>query len=105
MYAVVEIGGSQYKVEKGDVIKVDKLDSDIGSTIELDKVLLVKQDENTISIGKPVVKGAEIKAKILEHGKDNKVLVFKKKRRTGYQKLRGHRQQFSKIKIEDINIK
>ena len=105
MYAVVEIAGYQYKIEKGDEIKVEKLDSDIGSKLSFDRVLLVKEDDKNISIGKPVVKGAAVKATILEHGKNKKVLVFKKKRRKDYKKLRGHRQEYSKIKIEDIKIK
>jgi len=105
MYAVVEIAGNQYKIEKGDEIKVEKLDSEIGKNITFDRVLLVKEDENNISVGKPLVKGATIKAKILDHSKDNTVLIFKKKKRKGYQKMQGHRQQFSKIKIEDIILK
>ncbi|SMO94941.1 50S ribosomal protein L21 [Gracilimonas mengyeensis] len=101
MYAIVEIGGHQYKVAENDVLFVDKQNSG-DDTLTFDKVLLVKDDNGNVNIGKPVVEGAEITAKLLDTVKADKVLVFKKKRRKGYQKLNGHRQVMSQIQIETI---
>ncbi len=101
MYAIVEIAGQQFKVAKGDKIYVHRLKEEEGSDIKLDKVLLVENDAD-IKVGQPMIKDAVISAKVLEHLKDDKVLVFKKKRRKGYKKLNGHRQQLSRIEIQDI---
>lgn len=101
MYAIVEIAGQQYKVEKGQQIYVHRLEQEEGSDVEFNDILLIEND-GKVSVGKPNVEGAMISAKVLEHVKGDKVLVFKKKRRKGYQKLNGHRQQFSKLEIGDI---
>ena len=101
MYAIVEIAGQQFKVEKDNKIFVHRLEGEEGSTVEFDKVLLLDND-GKVKVGKPTVKAAKISAKILAHQKGDKVLVFKKKRRKGYKKLNGHRQQFTQIQIEDI---
>lgn len=101
MYAIVEIGGHQYKVAENDVLFVDKQNAD-NETLTFDRVLLIKDDNGNVNIGTPVVEGAEISAKILDTVKADKVLVFKKKRRKGYQKLNGHRQVMSQIQIENI---
>lgn len=101
MYAIVEIAGQQFKVEKDQEIFVHRLDGDAGSTVEFDNVLLYDND-GKISVGTPTVDGMMVKAKIVEHLKGDKVLVFHKKRRKGYQKQNGHRQYLSKIVIEDI---
>lgn len=102
MYAIVEIGGHQYKVAEQDVLFVDKQTGTDGK-LTFDKVLLVK-DDSGVKVGTPVVKGAEISATILDTVKADKVLIFKKKRRKGYQKLNGHRQVMSQIQIEGITI-
>ncbi|WP_421774000.1 50S ribosomal protein L21 [Gracilimonas sp.] len=102
MYAIVEIGGHQYKVAENDVLFVDKQNAD-GKKLTFDKVLLIKDDNGNVNIGTPVVDGAEISATILDTVKADKVLVFKKKRRKGYQKLNGHRQVMSQIQIESIS--
>lgn len=102
MYAIVEIGGHQYKVAENDVLFVDKQTAD-GDTLTFDKVLLIKDDNGNVNVGTPVVEGAEISATILDTVKADKVLVFKKKRRKGYQKLNGHRQVMSQIQIESIS--
>ncbi|MBO6585783.1 MAG: 50S ribosomal protein L21 [Gracilimonas sp.] len=102
MYAIVEIGGHQYKVAENDVLFVDKQNAD-GKKLTFDKVLLIKDDNGNVNIGTPVVEGAEISATILDTVKADKVLVFKKKRRKGYQKLNGHRQVMSQIQIESIS--
>jgi large subunit ribosomal protein L21 len=101
MYAIVEIAGQQFKVEKKQEIFVHRLEGDEGSKVEFSEVLLIDND-GKVEVGTPVVKGAVVSAKILEHMKADKVLVFKKKRRKGYQKLNGHRQYMSKIVINDI---
>jgi large subunit ribosomal protein L21 len=102
MYAIVEIGGHQYKVAENDVLFVDKQNAD-GEKLTFDKVLLIKDEDGNVNVGTPNVDGAEISATILDTVKADKVLVFKKKRRKGYQKLNGHRQVMSQIKIESIS--
>ena len=104
MYAIVEIAGQQFKVEKNDEIFVHHLDGEPGTKIEFDQVLLLDND-GKISIGKPLVDGAKIAGHILEHVRGDKVVVFKKKRRKGYEKESGHRQDFSKVLIEKITMK
>jgi large subunit ribosomal protein L21 len=101
MYAIVDIAGQQFKVQKDSKIFVHRLDGDEGAEISFDKVLLIENDDHVL-VGEPVLEGALIHAKILSHVKGDKVLVFKKKRRKGFKKLRGHRQFFSQILIEDI---
>jgi len=102
MYAIIRTGGKQYQVTAGDTLRVEKLKGEVGDTVELADVLLVADGED-IKIGRPVVDGAKVVARIAEHGKAKKVLVFKKKRRKGYQVQRGHRQQFTSLKIEEIS--
>lgn len=104
MYAIVEIAGQQFKVEKEDEIFVHRLEGEPGTKIEFNEVLLVDHD-GKISMGTPHVEGTKITGKILEHARGDKVIVFKKKRRKGFQKETGHRQDFSKILIEKITIK
>ena len=101
MYAIVEIAGQQFKVQQDQQIFVHRLDAAIDSNIDFDKVLLV-DNGGKISVGAPVISVAKVSAKVLEHLQGDRVLVFKKKRRKGYQKLNGHRQQLSKIQIEAI---
>ncbi len=101
MYAIVEIAGQQFKVEKQKKVFVHRLAAAEGSMVEFDKVLLI-ENGGDVKVGLPVVDGAKITAKVLEHTKGDKVLVFKKKRRKGYQKLNGHRQQFTQVLIEEI---
>ncbi|MEQ8715529.1 MAG: 50S ribosomal protein L21 [Cyclobacteriaceae bacterium] len=101
MYAIVDIAGKQFKVSKDQYVYTPKLEGDEGAAVEFDNVLLVDND-GKIKVGKPTIKGAKVSGKILGHGKDDKVIVFKKKRRKGYKKKNGHRQEFSKVLIEDI---
>ncbi len=101
MYAIVEIGGQQFKIQKDQKLFVNLLDNEAGNELEFDQVLLLADGDN-IQVGTPVVEGAKVKAKVLEHVKADKVLVFKKKRRKGYQKLNGHRQPLTQIQIEEI---
>lgn len=101
MYAIVEIAGQQLKVEKEAKIYVNKMEVEIDSKIDFEKVLLV-DDEGKVTVGKPLVDGAKVSAKVLAHVKGDKVIVFKKKRRKGYKVKNGHRQEFTQIQIENI---
>jgi len=101
MYVIVEIAGQQFKVEKGQNVFVHRLENAEGESVDFSKVLLVDND-GAVKVGTPEVEGAKVTAKVLEHVKGDKVLVFKKKRRKGYKKLNGHRQYLTKIQIEEI---
>ncbi len=101
MYAIVEIAGRQFKVEKGRKLYVYRLQGDEGSSLSFDKVLLTDND-GQVKVGTPVVEGAVVNATILKHLKDDKVIVFKKRRRKGYQVKNGHRQYLTQIKIDEI---
>ena len=101
MYAIVDIAGQQFKVQKSQQIFVHRLEGNEGDSVNFDKVLLV-DNGGKVDVGFPTVKGASISAKIVTHLQGDKVLVFKKKRRKGYAKLNGHRQQLTKIEIQDI---
>ena len=101
MYAIVEIAGQQFKVTRGTKVYVNRLEANEGSKVEFDKVLLIDND-GKIVLGSPTVDGARVAAQVLSHLKGDKVIVFKKKRRKGYQKLNGHRQMFSQILVQDI---
>ncbi len=101
MYAIVEIAGQQFKIEKDQKIYVNRLAAEEGAEVEFDQVLLTA-DGKKIQVGAPVVDGAKVKAKILAHVKADKILVFKKKRRKGYQKMNGHRQPMTQIQIAEL---
>ncbi len=103
MIAIVDIAGQQFKVEQGKKLFVHRLKGLEGSSVEFNQVLLL-DDNGNIRVGAPVVSGASVTAKILEHMKGDKITVFKKKRRKGYQKSNGHRQYLSKIEIESISL-
>lgn len=102
MYAVIETGGKQYKVSQGDVIYIEKLDVAEGETVTFDKVLILADGEN-VTVGAPVVAGANVVAKVEKQGKAKKVIVFKMKRKKNERKKKGHRQPFTKVTIESIN--
>jgi large subunit ribosomal protein L21 len=101
MYAIVDIAGKQFKVTKDQQIFAPKLSGEAGDKVEFNEVLLVDND-GKVKIGTPTVKGAKVSGKIVEHLKGDKVIVFKKKRRKGYKKKNGHRQDYTKLLIEDI---
>lgn len=103
MYAVVVTGGKQYKVAEGDVLFVEKLDAEVDAAIELDNVLAISKDNGEFVVGKPVVEGAKVTAKVLKQGKAKKVVVFKYKPKKHYRKKQGHRQPYTKIQIQKIN--
>jgi large subunit ribosomal protein L21 len=104
MYAVVKTGGKQYRVAKNDILTVEKLEGDAGTTVELGEVLAV-DDGKALTVGAPVIDGARVAAEVLEQKKSDKVLIFKKKRRKNYRRTRGHRQQLTVIRITDILAK
>ena len=101
MYAIVEIAGQQFKVEKDQKVFVHRLEGEEGAEISFDQVLLVDND-GEVNVGVPTIKDAKVSAKILAHVRGDKVLIFKKKRRKGYQKLSGHRQDLTQIQVEEI---
>ncbi len=101
MYAIVDIAGQQFKVEKGKEIYVNRLAAEVGASLDFDKVLLT-DNEGKVNVGSPYVKGANVKATVIEHCKGDKVIVFHKIRRKGFSKKNGHRQYLTKIKIEEI---
>ncbi len=102
MYAIVEIAGQQFKVEKDRKLYVHRLKGEENSSMSFDKVLLVEND-GQVKVGAPVVEGANVQVKILRHLKDDKVIVFKKKRRKGYKVKNGHRQYLTQVVVEEIN--
>jgi large subunit ribosomal protein L21 len=101
MYAIIETGGKQYKVQEGDSINVELLNAEIGDVIELDKVLMVS-DGQGIKVGAPYVQEAKVQAKVQNHGKARKIIVYKYKAKKNYRKKQGHRQPFTSIVIEKI---
>ena len=101
MYAVIKTGGKQYRVSPGEEVKFEKLPGEIGDSISFDKVLIVSDGEN-VQIGQPYLENTSVQGRLTRHGKNRKIIVFKYKRRKGYRRKRGHRQQFSMVKIEDI---
>ena len=103
MYAVVEISGSQMKVEEGDRVRVPRLQADAGEKIVFDRVLLVSRDGDTL-VGTPQVENAAVEARVLEHGLGRKITVFKMKRRKGFRRKNGHRQPFTELQIDGITV-
>jgi large subunit ribosomal protein L21 len=101
MYAVIKTGGKQYRVVAGEKLKIDQLPADIGAEIVLDQVLLVADGDN-LKVGRPLVTGASVQAKVLAQGRHDKVRIFKLRRRKHYQKHQGHRQNFTEIEITGI---
>lgn len=102
MYAIIETGGKQYRVQPGDELKVEKLEIEENETFTFDKVLMVGSEDG-IKVGTPLLDGASVSAKIVCNGKGKKIIVFKYKNKTNYRRFRGHRQPFSLVRIETIN--
>jgi large subunit ribosomal protein L21 len=101
MYAVVATGGKQYRVIEGDVLRVEKIVGEVGDPVAFDQVLMVGEGED-VRIGRPIVDGALVRGKIVEQGKNKKIIVFKFKRRKRYRRKQGHRQLFTAVKIDAI---
>ena len=103
MYAVVNSGGKQYKVQAGDILRVEKIPGEVGSPVTFDRVLMVADGEK-VSVGQPVLEDTSVKGRIVEQGKAKKIIVFKYKRRKRFRRKQGHRQQFTAVKIESIDL-
>ena len=103
MYAVFQTGGKQFRAEPGVKLRIPSLEVEEGSTVSFEDVLLTA-DGDEISVGQPLISGAKVTAEVVRHGKDRKIIVFKRKRRKGYRKKQGHRQKFTEIRIDEIKI-
>mgnify|MGYP006426577191 FL=1 len=102
MYAIIKTGGKQYRVEEGLIIKIEKLSAEEGEDVEFDQVLALS-DDNGFKAGSPLVDGASVRGKVIEQGKNKKIIVFKYKPKIRYRKKTGHRQPYTRVLIEDIN--
>lgn len=103
MYAIVETGGKQYRVQRGQIIDVERLPVEVGQQVELDKVLLVA-DDGKVTVGQPTVEGAKVRATVLRHDKARKIIVFKYKPKKRYRRKTGHRQHFTRLRIDEIVV-
>lgn len=103
MYAIIRTGGRQYRAEVGNIIDVDRLPNEIDETIEFDDVLLIGDGDSTL-IGQPVVEGAKVTATVVDQFRAKKVVVFKYRQRTNYRRRRGHRQYYTRLRIDDISV-
>lgn len=101
MYAVIAAGGKQYRVQQGDVLRMEKIAGNVGDPVSFDKVLLVSDGQN-LTVGRPVVEQASVQARIIEQDRSKKVIVFKYKRRKGYRRKQGHRQDYTAVRIDNI---
>ena len=101
MYAVFQTGGKQFRAQPGDRIRIPSLEADPGSTVTFDRVL-VASNGSDVSVGAPLVKGASVTAEVLRHGRDKKVIIFKRKRRKGYRLKKGHRQGFTEVRVSQV---
>lgn len=103
MYALIETGGKQYRVEKDQVLSIEKLPIEEGETVTFEKVLLVSKDDD-VKVGKPYIEGAKVTGKVLKHGRGKKIIVFKYKPKKNYKRKKGHRQPFTQVVIENIEL-
>lgn len=104
MYAIIETGGKQQKAVPGESLRVERIEAEVGDTVQFDKVMLVSRDGD-VSLGKPYVDGASVLATVTAQDRAAKIIVFKKKRRKGYRRTRGHRQSFTAVRVESIEAK
>ena len=102
MYAVFESGGKQFRAEPGLRVRIPALDAEEGSTVTFERVLMTGGADVDAEVGTPTIEGAAVRAEVLAHGKDRKVIIFKRKRRKGYRKKQGHRQKFTEVRIDEI---
>jgi len=105
MFAIIRADGRQYRVAKGDVIRFDRMKAEPGDSFETSQVLAIAEEDNKLKIGSPVVEGAKVEGTVLEHGRDKKIIVFKRKRRKTYRRKYGHRQDHTLVKIDKISAK
>jgi large subunit ribosomal protein L21 len=104
MYAVFQTGGKQFRAEPGTRLRIPTLVAEPGDVVTFDHVLLTGDGEEQVQVGTPVVDGASVKAEVLRHGRDRKIIVFKRKRRKGYRKKQGHRQGFTEIRVDEVAL-
>ena len=104
MYAVFRTGGKQFRVEPGTRLRIPSLDLEPGDSVVFDQVLLAGDGEETVQVGTPTVDGASVKAEVLRHGRAKKIIVFKRKRRKGYRRKQGHRQDFTEIRVDEVAL-
>ena len=104
MYAIIRAGGKQYRVEKGDVVRLERLDGTVGSSVTLDDVLLVSAGEGDVKVGSPKVEGASVTGTVVEQSRGTKIRIFKYKKRTHYRRTKGHRQSFTAVRIDKVQI-
>ena len=104
MYAVFQTGGKQFRAEPGTRLRIPTLEAEIGDSVTFDHVLLAGDGAENVQVGTPTVDGASVKAEVIRHGRGDKVIVFKRKRRKGYRKKQGHRQNFTEIRVEDVAL-
>lgn len=102
MYAIIETGGKQFRIQEGDTLYVEKLHHEPGETVEINRVLAVQKD-GQLKVGSPVVEGATVQLKVVRHGRGQKVIIFKYKAKKNYRRKRGHRQPFTQVTVEKIN--
>ena len=103
MLAVIKTGGKQYRVSEGDLLQVEKIKGEVGENVEFDEVLMVVNGERA-KIGRPIISDSKVVGEIVKHGKGKKIVVFKSKRRKGYRKKQGHRQQYTALRIKEIKV-
>lgn len=103
MYAIIRTGGRQYRAEVGKTIDVERLPHEVNDNIELEDILLIGDGDNTV-IGQPTVEGAKVKATVVDQGRDKKIIVFKYRQRTNYRRKRGHRQYFTRLRVDEIVV-
>lgn len=103
MYAVVKTGGKQYRVQPGEELNVERLDGDVGSELVFEEVLMIGGGEGAVVLGRPLVDGAKVTARVVSQDRARKIIVFKHRRRGGFRKKRGHRQSYTRVRITDIN--
>ena len=104
MYAVFETGGKQFRAEPGSRLRIPSLEAEPGETVTFDQVLLASDGADNVQVGAPTVDGASVKAEVIRHGRGDKVIVFKRKRRKGYRRKQGHRQDFTEIRIDEVAL-
>jgi large subunit ribosomal protein L21 len=104
VYAIIAVGGKQLKVQEGDTVQVERLAGEVGDTVTLTDVLLVQKDDGALAVGTPTVEGGVVKGSIVNHGRGKKIVIFKHKRRKNYRRKQGHRQEYTALKITDIDI-
>ena len=104
MYAVFRTGGKQFRAEPGARLRIPSMDVEPGSSVVFDDILLAGDGEETVQVGTPTLDGASVKAEVIRHGRTDKIIVFKKKKRKGYKKKQGHRQGFTEIRVEEVAL-